>query len=386
MTLRREERRTLDRAMMSSSEVLSNRALNRATLARQMLLERAAVTPAVAVQRLAGMQAQEPRPPFIGLWSRIEDGQREAMQRGMHERELVRGTLMRGTIHLVTAADYATFRPTIQPVLDQGLGLLGDRAEGLDEDADRVLAQAVTLLREEPRTFAELRSRLSETFPHINDRALGFLVRMKLSLVLEPIGHPWAYAANARFALADLWLEDALATASDPEALALRYLAAFGPATVADVQVWSGLRTLKPVMEALRPQLLTFRNAQGKELFDLPDAPRPDLETPAPVRFLPEFDNLLLSHADRTRVIADEHRGVVYQKGNLRLLSSFLVDGMVAGIWRVEAKRKAATLTLSPFASLSRRVQAELGEEGERLLRFLEPTATAHDIVFNAAE
>lgn len=372
--------------MSSSSEVLSNRALNRATLARQMLLERAAVTPAVAVQRLAGMQAQEPRPPFIGLWSRIEDGQREAMQRGMHQRKLVRGTLMRGTIHLVTAADYAAFRPTIQPVLDQGMAVLGERAEGLEDDEDRVLARASELLQAEPRTFAELRSRLTEAFPHINDRALGHLVRMKLALVLEPIEHPWAYAANARFTLAESWLEEPLATVADPAALALRYLAAFGPATVADVQIWSGLRNLKPVMESLRPQLLTFRNEQGKELFDLPDAPRPDPETPAPVRFLPEFDNLLLSHADRTRVIADEHRGIIYQKGNLRLLSSFLVDGRVAGLWRVEAKKQAATLALSPFLPLPRRVLTELEDEGERLLRFLEPAATTHDIVVKTAE
>jgi hypothetical protein len=330
------------------------------------------------------MQAQEPRPPFIGLWSRIEDGQREAMQRAMHDRELVRGTLMRGTIHLVTAADYAAFRPTIQPVLDQGMAVLADRAAGLDNDAERVLAAARELLMEEPRTFAELRSRLTEVFPHINDRALGFLVRMKLPLVLEPIEHPWAYTANARFTLAEPWLKMPL-TMPDPEALVLRYLAAFGPATVADAQMWSGLRNLKPIVEALRPQLLTFRNEQGKELFDLPDAPRPDPETPAPVRYLPEFDNLLLSHADRTRVIAEEHRNVVYQKGNLRLLSSFLVGGMVAGIWRLEAKRKAATLSLAPFVPLPRQVQTELTEEGERLLRFLEPDATTHDIVFATA-
>lgn len=369
---------------MSSSHVLSNRALNRATLARQMLLERAVVTPADAVQLLAGMQAQEPRPPFIGLWSRIEDGQRAAMQRGMHERELVRGTLMRGTIHLVTAADYVAFRPTIQPVLDQGMAVLGDRAAGLDGDAERVLAVARDLLQEAPRTFAELRSLLIVAFPHISDRALGHLVRMKLPLVLEPTEHPWAYAANARFTLAEPWLEATLATMPDPEALVMRYLAAFGPATAADVQTWSGLRTLKPVMERLRPQLAIFRNEQGKELFDLPDAPRPDPETTAPVRFLPEFDNLLLSHAERTRVIADEHRNVVYQKGNLRLLSSFLVDGMVAGIWRAEVKRKAATLSLTPFAPLPRRVQSELEEEGARLLRFLEATATSYDIVCHA--
>ena len=370
---------------MSSSEVLSNRALNRATLARQMLLERAAVNPVEAVQRLAGMQAQEPRPPFIGLWSRIEDGRRDVMQRAMHERELVRGTLMRGTIHLVTADDYATFRPAIQPVLDQAMGLLGDRSAWRDDDEERVLATAQDLLQAQPRTFAELRSLLTETFPLINDRALGFLVRMKLALVLEPIAHPWAYAANARFTLAEPWLGMPLAPMPDTEALVVRYLAAFGPATVADVQTWSGLRNLRPIVEALRPHLVTFRNEQGKELFDLPDAPRPDPEMPAPVRFLPEFDNLLLSHADRTRVIADEHRNVVYQKGNLRLLSSFLVDGVVAGIWRVEARRKIATLTLTPFAQQPRRVQAELRDEGERLLRFLEPDATTHDIVFVAA-
>lgn len=366
--------------MAESPDVLSARQLNRATLARQMLLERADVSPATAIERLAGMQAQEPRPPFIGLWSRLQEFRREDLHQTLLEREVVRGTLMRGTLHLFSAADYAAFRMAIQPVLDQGLKLLGDRAEGLN--SDRVLPVARDLLRERPRTFAEIRSLLVEAFPEVNDRALGFTVRMQLPLVMTPVEHRWSFPANADFALAEDWLGGPLATGDATRELALRYLAAFGPASVADLQTWSGLPKMKPVLDALRPELAIFADERGRELFDLPDAPRPHVDTRAPVRFLPEFDNLLLSHADRTRVIADEHRNLVYQKGNLRLLSSFLVNGVVGGVWRVERKRKTATLRLTPFAPLTKPVKRELEWEGEALLRFIEDDAADFEIAY----
>jgi hypothetical protein len=359
-------------------ETLTARQLNRATLARQLLLERADLGVHAAVERLIGMQAQEARPPFIGLWSRLASFRRQDLHQALHEREVVRATLMRGTIHLFSAGDYAAFRVAIQPVLDQGMKMLGDRANGLEPD--RVLPVARALLAERPRTFGETRSLLLEQFPEANERGLGFAVRMLLPLVMAPAEHPWAFPANAEFTLAEPWLGRELATNDATGALVLRYLEAFGPASTSDVQTWSGLPRLKPVLEELRPRLVTFIDERGRELFDLPDAPRPDADIPAPVRFLPEFDNLLLSHADRTRVIADEHRKIVYQSGNLRLLATFMVDGIVSGTWRVEKKRKHAALQISPFAPLPKPVAAALTEEGEALVRFVEEDASTHEV------
>jgi hypothetical protein len=366
--------------MAKADATISLRDLNRATLARQLLLERAAITPVAAVEQLIGMQAQEARPPFIGLWSRLRDGRRNEMLRAIDERVLVRATLMRGTIHLFSAADYRAFRAAIQPVLDRAISVLGSRSEGLD--VEQVLPAAYALLAGNPLPFNDIRDQLQAQFPDMNDRALGYTVRMKIPLVVIPTEHRWGYLANAPFGLADEWIGP-----GDPPGLALqelirRYLAAFGPATVADAQTWFGMPGLKPTFEALRPDLLVFKSERGKEYFDLPEAPRPPADTPAPVRFLPDFDNLLLSHADRTRVIADEHRGIVYQKGNLRLLPTFLVDGNVAGMWRSERKRKDATLTITPFAPLSSATQRELADEGEGLIRFIEDDAATHSVVF----
>jgi hypothetical protein len=366
--------------MAKADARISPRELNRATLARQLLLERTAMTPVAAVEQLIGMQAQEARPPFIGLWSRLQDGRRDQMIQAIDERELVRATLMRGTIHLFSAADYRAFRPAIQPVLDRAISVLGARSEGLD--VERVLPAAYALLAENPLPFNDIRDRLQAQFPDMNDRALGFTVRMMIPLVVIPAEHRWAYLANAPFGLAEEWIgpcdppDDAL------QELIRRYLGTFGPATVADAQTWLGMPGLKPTFEALRPELVVFKGERGKEYFDLPDAPRPPADTPAPVRFLPDFDNLLLSHGDRTRVIADDHRGIVYQKGNLRLLPTFLVDGIVAGMWRSERKRKDATLTITPFTPLSPATKQELADEGEGLVRFIEEDATTHSVVF----
>ncbi len=367
---------------MTKPQTLSPRQLNRATLARQMLLQRADIAPVAAVERLMGMQAQEPRPPAIGLWSRLDGFRRNDLHRALHEREIVRGTLMRGTLHLFSAADFAAFRMTLQPVLNQGIAILGDRAHGFDLAA--TLARAREILEAKPRTFNELRTLLVETFPAADERALGFTVRMLLPLVMVPTVHPWAYPANSEFALAERWLAEPLAPGDAAEALVSRYLAAFGPATAMDMQTWSGLKGMKPVLAAMKPRLSVFTDERSRELFDLPDAPRPDAGVPAPPRFLPEFDNLLLSHADRTRVIADEHRSVVYQKGNLRLLATILVDGTVSGIWRVDRKGKAATLRITPFAPLPPGVMDELRAEGEALLRFVEEDAAAFAIDISA--
>jgi hypothetical protein len=368
----------LDGMMSAPHDVLTVRRLNRATLARQMLLRRERSSVAEAVERLCGMQAQEPRLPFPGLWSRLHGFRREDLHRALHDRTVVRSTLMRGTLHLMSAADYIAHRMTLQPMLTRSLALLGTRAEGLD--ADEVLPVARALLGETPRTFSELRAALVEAFPDSNDRALGFMVRMSLPLVMIPTEERWAFPADSRFGLAEHWLGTAVSNEANTEALVLRYLAAFGPATAGDVQQWSGLQGVKPVLESLRPRLVLFQDERGRTLFDLPDAPRPAEETPAPPRFLPEFDNLVLSHTDRTRVLADKHRQFVLGAKNGRIPATFLVDGWVAGTWRVERKREAATLAMTPFDPLPKNVAATLAEEGDALLRFLEDDAVTFDV------
>ena len=359
--------------------VLTNAELNRATLARQLLLERSAAAVPAAIERLAGLQAQEPKHPFIGLWTRIAGFDRDDLRRALHAREVVRATLMRSTLHLMSAADYAALRMSMQPPRSVALRGLGARAAGLDPD--EVLPAARQLLDGAPLAFDEIRARLQEQFPEVNDRALGYAVRTLLPLVMVPSEDArWGFERVARFALADEWL-GAPPGDGDPAALARRYLGAFGPASAADLQTWSGVGGMRTVLGGMRDELEVFADERGRELFDLPGAPRPDAGVPAPPRFLPEFDNLVLAHDDRSRVIADEHRALVTTK-NLRVRATFLVDGSVAGTWTIDVKRKLATLRIAPFATLGTRVRAALAEEGEALVRFAEPEAAAHAVTF----
>ncbi|HEY3615032.1 MAG TPA: winged helix DNA-binding domain-containing protein [Gaiellales bacterium] len=328
-----------------------------------------------ALERLAGLQAQEPKPPFTGLWSRLAAFRRDDLTDALGARSVVRATLMRGTLHLLAAGDYASFRPALQPVMERALKVLGERAEGLD--LTLVLPAARALLAERPYGFDELRGVLQERFPEVNDRALGYAVRTHLPLVMVPVADArWGFPSVAGFTLAEPWLGGRpIAERGPPEQLVLRYLAAFGPASAADAQTWSGLQGLAPVFEELRPQLRVFRGERGRrELFDLPDAPRPGEDVPAPARFLPEFDNLVLAHGDRSRLLADEHRGLIVTK-NLRVRATFLWDGMVAGTWEVKRARGVATLTASPFAALPARAVKALTAEAEALLRFAEDDA-----------
>ncbi|HYV43423.1 MAG TPA: winged helix DNA-binding domain-containing protein [Myxococcaceae bacterium] len=354
---------------------LTRRALNRATLARQLLLKRARLTPVEAVEALAGLQAQAPRPPFIGLWTRLEKLAAADVLEAFEKRQLVRATAMRGTIHWLSAKDYRQLRASLQPALTWGMNaILRERAKALDLPALEKAARA--LFSERPRTFDEAREELVRRFPKGDERAMGFAVRNVVPLVQVPQGAPWGFPAAADFALAGEWLKGAHSKDDSPLPLARKYLAAFGPATPQDFQTWSALPlpSARDAFEKLRGELRAFRDERGRELFDLPDAPRPDEDVPAPTRFLPEFDNLVLSHADRTRVIADEHRGKVVTK-NLQVRATFLLGGEVAGTWKVERKKKAAALVLEPFGELAKRDLAALEEEGERLLRFCEPDA-----------
>jgi hypothetical protein len=347
-----------------------------------MLLAREDTSPLAVIQRLVGLQAQLPRPPYVGLWTRITGFQREHLRSLIEARQVVRGPLMRCTLHLMSASDYAAFRPALQPALTQAMrSILRDRANRFDLDA--LLSEARRLYAERPRTFVEVRDELLRRFPDADERAMGYAVRTQLPLLLVPGKHEWGFHGDAEFCLAEDWLDQPLATEGRPDALILRYLAAFGPASATDIQAWSGLPGLTGVMNDLRPQLRVFRDERRRELFDLPDAPRPSEDTPVGPRFVADFDNLILSHADRTRVIADEHRRVVVTN-NGQVLSTFLVDGFVAGTWKVSRIRKTATLTLSPFTPLSPPTKEELAGEGERLARFLQPDADQFELLFAA--
>jgi hypothetical protein len=254
--------------------------------------------------------------------------------------------------------------------------VLGKRAEGLDIGA--AVTTARRALRDGPRTFTELRDALAEAFPDADVRALGYAVRTQVPLVMVPTEDRWGFPPSAAFAPAEEWLGRKLATA-DPEALVRRHLGAFGPATAADVQAWSGLGGLAPVLEGMRSELVTFRGPRGRELFDLPGAPRPGEDAPAPARFLPEFDSLMLAHADRTRVISEEDRKHLVTR-NLRVRAVFLWDGFAAGTWTATRTGRAAELTATPFARLPKGATAALREEGEALLAFLEPGAPTRTV------
>jgi hypothetical protein len=353
---------------------LSRRALNRATLARQILLQREKAKVVPAVERIAGLQAQLARPPFLGLWSRVEGFKREDLVRAVERREVVRGTLMRATLHLMSRKEFVAHRPALQSMLSQAMqGVLRDRIKGLDADA--LVDAARTYFDKTPGNFEALRTHLARLFPRLDVRAMGYIVRTHLPLVQIPAhGAKWAYAATADFAVAESWLGERLGSDPGPGALLLRYLAAFGPATLRDFQTWSGVAVAVDVVQKLRPKLRTFRDERGRELLDVRKAPLPGEEVAAPVRFLPEFDSVLLALADRTRIIADEHRPAIATK-NLMVPATFLVDGFVAGTWKIERKRRTATLSVKPFGTLPRAVRRDLEEEGEKLLRFAEDDA-----------
>ena len=313
------------------------------------------------------MQAQEARPPFIGLWSRLSgfghDELRDALLRG----ELVRGPLCRATLHLTTAADFASLRGPCGPGLRRALAGLGARVAELDAGA--VAATASTLLRERPRTAGELRELLAQAFPGHDPRVLGYAARTHVPFVLVPSADAFGFSRDPPWRLADVEHDD-----EDPAALVCRYLAAYGPASVADAQAWSGLAGLAATFETLRPQLACFADEHGRELFDLPGAPRPPASTPAPVRLLPEFDSVVLAHADRTRLLAAEHRRHLTTK-NLRVNATVLHDGEICATWAVRRTARSVTLEVTPFAPLPPDAASEIEAEAFALLEANEAVA-----------
>ena len=359
---------------MKKGEVLSWRALGRATLARQLLLARERVDVVAAVEKLLAVQAQWPKPPFVGLWSRIEGLTREAVIEKLHARELVRATAMRVTIHLMSARDFATLRPCLQGSLDRGMrSVLKGRAETLDLTWLRDTALAY-LSAEGPRDFEQIRDHLAKLDPKSDVRAMGYAVRTQLPLVQVPErGAAWGFAQQAAFAPAEAWLGKQGLRASSDRELVRRYLASYGPASAADVQAWTGLPTARTALEALRPKLRTFVDEKGKELFDVPDGALPSPDEPAPVRLLPEFDGAIVARADE-RILAAANRARVFLPG-LRIAPVVLVDGAAAATWGVTRKGDSATLEVVPFGMIGASDRAEIEREATELLAFIEPDA-----------
>jgi len=233
------------------------------------------------------------------------------------------------------------------------------------------------MLEERPHTITELKARLAERWPKRDSNALGYSVQLLLPLVHIPPRGTWGMGGAVPAVLAEPYLGRRMSADASPAKMTLRYLAAFGPATVADVQEWSGLKRLGEVVDALRPKLRVLRDEQGRELFDLPDAPLPDPDTPAPPRFLPEYDNLILAYADRTRMLTREAQEAIWTKNGL--LATALVDGTVAAAWKIVRDRKRATLEIDPVRRIAKSDRNALVDEGLRLLAFSDPELT-HDV------
>ncbi|MDX3665111.1 winged helix DNA-binding domain-containing protein [Streptomyces europaeiscabiei] len=391
---------------------LGTHALNRATLARQLLLHRAPVSaPAEAapteaapteatstkatgsaaqpspmsvhdaVTHLLGLQAQNVRPPYYALAARLDGFAPEQLSALMAERDVVRIVTMRSTIHTHTAEDCLSLRPLVQPARERELNLFRKGLAGVDLDRLEVIARE--LVEAEPRTLKQLREALIVEWPDADPFALGVAARCRLPLVQVTPRGLWGRSGQVALTTAEHWLGRPAEPAPAPETVVRRYLAAFGPASVKDMQSWAGLTRLREAFERLRPELLVFRDDSGTELFDLPDAPRPDPKTPAPPRLLHEFDNLLLSHADRSRVVPPDLKGRSWQ-GN-QAHRTFLVDGFLAGLWKLDAD----VLTLEPFGRLTQGQRADLVTEAERTLTTLHgdgggahDEGGAHDIRF----
>lgn len=363
-------------------DILSQRALNRATLARQQLLQRTRMPALAALEHLVGMQAQVPRTPYVGLWSRLEGFAAVELSEAMASRQAVRAPLMRATIHMASARDARELWPLAQPVLERNLmtgSPFGRNLKGLDMDA--LLAEGRALIEETPRSTAELKALLGERWPETDGASMAYAVNHLLPVVQVTPRGLWVESSQTRWTTIAAWLGEPINAEPSRESLVLRYLAAFGPASVADMQNWSGLTRMKEVFAALRPRLVTFRNEGGKELFDLPDAPRPDPATPAPVRFLPVYDNVLLGHADRSRFFATD---TIFPEGagGARDVGTILVDGFVRGIWQITREKQVATLNIQVFEGMPDDDLPAVREEGDRLLEFAVQEAASREIAF----
>ena len=362
--------------------VLTLRELNRATLARQMLLERASLPVVTAIERLAALQAQWAPSPYLALWSRLKNFERERLWSAIEKKHtVIRARLMRGTLHLVSARDFYAYAVATQD-LQRGAWNRLQVGDGVDPKAVAKLAVAFA---RKPRSKEDVVAHLTErlgSFGGPYKWLIWRFVSAHADLVSAPPGGHWAYGGtNAPYVAARHWIGSG-SRPSEADALRLlinRYLAAFGPASLADITQFAGQvpARIRPVLEDLAPSLRRFSDEQGRALFDLPRAPRPAAEVKAPVRFLPRYDELLIGYEHRDRVIAARHRAAVYSK-NAIIEAVFLVDGLAAGTWSLEMTKADAVLRIVPFGTLARSDRTAALAEAETLARFMAPEAKTH--------
>jgi hypothetical protein len=361
-----------------SGRVLTTRELNRALLARQFLLAREPVAAKHVIEHLAGMQAQVPRDPYIALWTRIDGFDPCELERLIAGRKAVRIVVMRGTIHLLTARDCLEFRPLMRPMLAKHAEKMFETVDGVARE--ELIAAVRDIVDARPMTYVELSRELEGRWPGVDGRVLALCARGLLPLVQVTPRGLWTSSGPSAHTTAEAWIGKPLRAKPDPVRFVERYLRAFGPAAFEDVTAWSRLPGLRPALEELRPKLRTFRDENGRKLFDVADGPLPDPDTPAPVRFFPEYDNVFLGHRDRSRVNVRNYFDMDFPKGG-SFKGSFTVDGFLAGFWRIVTSKGASSLELFPTGRLTKAARDELGDEGAGLLRFCVPDTT-HDIRF----
>lgn len=356
-------------------ETLTDRQLNRATLARQLLLERQHRPAFDVIDRLVGLNGQDPEPPYVALWSRISEFRYRELEELLDERRVVRAPLLRGTQHIVTAGDYWWLRELLRPTLARvQRNAFGKATAGVD--LDELVAMAHSLIADRPLTRPELGRALAQRWPGVDPVVLARSVQFLASVIHPPPDGTWEWRGRTPFISADRWLGHPPGEASGDAArrLVLRYLAAFGPASTADVQAWSGLTGLRHTVAELRPELRFFRGEDGRELFDLPEAPRPDPDTEAPARFLAPLDNVLLAHRDRGRMLDDE------QRKHTVVEAALTIDGFVHGLWRVRHIDSTATLIVRLFEPVPQSAEEAVAAQGASLLRFVAAHAEEHRI------
>ena len=364
--------------------MLGQRALNRALLERQLLLRRVEIPVAVALEHLVGLQAQAPMPPYYALWSRLARFDPHELGRMLIDREAVRLTLMRGTVHLVTVRDALALRPLLQHVIERvHKGSFGRRMAGVDPT--RLAPVVDELLAGKPLTARELGRQLVARGIGRDVEAVANATRMYVALVQVPPRGVWGAGGQAKYATIESWTGRELEADPSLEDLILRYLGAFGPASPLDMQKWSGLTRVKAVFEELRPRLRTFRDEHGRALFDLPDAPRPSPDLRAPTRFLGEYDNVLLGHADRRRIVPEGFPwDAMLAPG--RFVNNLLVDGLLRATWWIERDgQRQATLAIRPFRRLSRAEHAEVAAEAARMVEFAAADVDRREVRFEPA-
>ncbi len=373
----------------TGSDVVDRRTLGRTTLARQLLLDRTDATPEAGAEHLGGLQAQVPRDPYVALWSRVRAFDPAVVEEGLLTGELVRIVVQRGTIHLVTSRDAAWLRPLCQPVLDDELRRHSEHARHLDGlDLAPVLQVAAPLLDEAARTPAQLRALLAESFPDHDAAALAYACRNHLALVQVPPRGLWTRSGQVRLQGFSAWTGRQLDGSADRATIVRRYLAAYGPATAADLATFSRLTGWAATLDALRDELVVRRDESGRELFDLPGLELTDPDVPAPVRFLPEYDDALLSHADRSR-FTDPTRPVAVPDGSRSVHGTVLVDGAVFGTWHRSDPDGAGTPTcieVFHHGSVTARVAGRIEAEGRRLLQLLSPGLASADLRLRRVE